>query len=53
MKKVLIFVVAYHAESHIASVLERIPKEIWDSEKYTSEILIIDDASADGTKQDL
>ncbi|MEI6423142.1 MAG: glycosyltransferase family 2 protein, partial [Lentisphaerota bacterium] len=51
MKKVLIFVVAYHAESHIVSVLERIPKEIWDSEKYTSEILIIDDASADRTKQ--
>ena len=51
MKKVLIFIVAYHAESHIVSVLDRIPKGIWDSEKYVSEILIIDDASADRTKQ--
>lgn len=51
MKKVLIFIVAYHAESHIVSVLERIPKEIWDSEKCVSDVLIIDYASTDRTKQ--
>lgn len=43
--KVLIFVVAYEAERHIASVFDRIPKEIFaDSAVH---VLCIDDASLD------
>lgn len=49
--KILIFIVAYNAENHIESVLSRIPAEIWESEKYTVEILIIDDASNDNTSR--
>ena len=44
-KRVLVFVVAYNAESTILSVLERIPP----LEEYDVEVLVIDDASADGT----
>lgn len=46
-KRLLIFVVAYNAEKHIESVLNRIPVEIFD--KYDYEILIIDDSSKDKT----
>jgi len=46
-KRVLIFIVAYNAERHITSVLDRIPVEIF--EKYDYEILIIDDHSKDST----
>lgn len=46
MKRVLIFIVAYKAESTIESVLRRIPKEL--SELHY-EVLIIDDASGDRT----
>ena len=45
--RLLIFIVAYHAESTIASVLSRIPKNILDV--YEAEVLIIDDSSKDGT----
>lgn len=43
--RVLIFVVAYHAESTIIDVLERIP-ELTD---YEAEVLVIDDSSSDAT----
>lgn len=43
--RVLIFIVAYFAESTILKVLERIPP----LEGYDVEVLIIDDCSADGT----
>lgn len=48
-KKVLIFVVCYHAEKSIESVLDRIPKEIWESTTFDTEILVIDDQSRDRT----
>jgi glycosyltransferase involved in cell wall biosynthesis len=44
-KRVLVFIVAYNAESTILGVLERIPA----LESYDVEVLLIDDASADGT----
>jgi len=44
-QKVLVFIVAYHAERHIASVLDRIPKELINSDEV--HILLIDDASKD------
>ena len=44
-KRVLVFVVAYNAESTILGVLERIPA----LEEFEVEVLVIDDASADGT----
>ena len=43
--KVLIFIVAYHAEKHIESVLERIPESVRRSERV--HILCVDDASSD------
>ena len=46
-KNLLIFVVAYNAETTIKSVVSRIPKEL--SKKYNLEILIIDDSSKDKT----
>lgn len=49
MKKVLIFVVCYHADKFINGLLKRIPAEIWDTAKYDTEILIIDDHSTDNT----
>lgn len=48
-KKVLVFIVAYNAEKHIESVLNRIPSICWNSEHYQLEVLIIDDASKDNT----
>src|ERR1043166_3819609 len=45
--RLLIFVVAYHAESTIAQVLARIPAQI--AEEYDAEVLVIDDASTDRT----
>lgn len=44
-KRVLIFVVAYEAERHLASVLDRIPRELTSSEQV--QILVIDDGSTD------
>jgi glycosyltransferase involved in cell wall biosynthesis len=45
-KRVLIFVVAYNAETTIAKVLSRIPKSLHTSDV---EVLIIDDSSKDQT----
>ena len=45
--RLLVFVVAYYAEATLASVLERIPRSIFDS--FDCEVLIIDDASKDRT----
>ena len=45
--RVLVFIVAYHAEKTIRSVVQRIPASLADT--YDIEILIIDDASSDGT----
>ncbi|MBF0154304.1 MAG: glycosyltransferase [Magnetococcales bacterium] len=42
----LIFIVSYNAERTIANVLARIPKEL---AQHHTEVLIIDDASQDGT----
>jgi len=49
--KVLIFIVAYNATSHIERVLDRIPAVIWDKAQYDTEVLIIDDASKDNTAE--
>jgi glycosyltransferase involved in cell wall biosynthesis len=46
--RVLIFVVAYNAESTIQSVIQRIPESL---AQYHTEILIIDDSSRDHTFQ--
>ena len=46
MKKFLIFIVAYDAERHIASVFSRIP---YDRLPRGTELLLIDDASKDAT----
>ena len=48
-KRVLIFIVSYNAEKNIEEVLNRIPDEIWSSEIFDVEILIIDDESTDQT----
>lgn len=48
-KKLLIFIVAYNAEKHLADTLARIPAGLWDSREYDTEVLVIDDASKDGT----
>jgi glycosyltransferase involved in cell wall biosynthesis/2-polyprenyl-3-methyl-5-hydroxy-6-metoxy-1,4-benzoquinol methylase len=45
--RVLIFVIAYHAEATLRRVLERIPAEIFDT--LECEILVVDDASTDRT----
>jgi glycosyltransferase involved in cell wall biosynthesis len=46
-KKLLIFIVAYHASTTIQSVLKRIPFAI--SDEYSTEVLVIDDQSKDNT----
>jgi glycosyltransferase involved in cell wall biosynthesis len=45
--RLLIFVIAYYAESTLASVLERIPASVFAA--YSCEVLIVDDASEDKT----
>ena len=47
--RTLVLIVAYEAESHIASVLSRLPEEIWNNSGF--EILCIDDASRDTTAE--
>ncbi|MCC7010910.1 MAG: glycosyltransferase [Acidobacteria bacterium] len=47
MPRLLIFVVAYHAEHTIDGVLSRIPPSLGDT--YDTEILVIDDSSHDRT----
>src|SRR2546422_10955520 len=46
-RRLLIFVVAYQAESTLRWVLERIPRSIFD--EYDCEVLVVDDASKDRT----
>jgi glycosyltransferase involved in cell wall biosynthesis len=46
-KRLLVFVVAYYAESTLKEVLERIPGELFRD--YDCEILVIDDGSEDRT----
>ncbi|HKQ69220.1 MAG TPA: bifunctional glycosyltransferase/class I SAM-dependent methyltransferase [Polyangiaceae bacterium] len=45
--RLLIFVIAYYAESTLGSVLERIPKAVFD--EYRCEVLVVDDGSEDRT----
>ena len=45
--KLLVFIVAYNAETTIGTVLERIPSSI--AKEYDVEVLVIDDASTDDT----
>ena len=46
-RRLLIFVIAYYAEDTLRSVLERIPRSIFD--EYECEVLVVDDASEDRT----
>ena len=46
-QRLLIFVIAYYAESTLRWVLERIPASLFD--QYECEILVVDDASQDRT----
>ena len=46
-QRVLIFIVAYNAETTIRQVLSRIPAEL--GQRYDVEILVIDDDSKDAT----
>lgn len=45
--KILIFIVAYHAETTLLKVLQRIPPRL--AEEHDLEVLVIDDASKDRT----
>ena len=45
--RLLVFVIAYQAESTLTAVLERIPRSVFDA--WDTEILVVDDASADRT----
>ncbi|HYQ14300.1 MAG TPA: glycosyltransferase family 2 protein, partial [Polyangiaceae bacterium] len=45
--KLLVFVIAYYAESTLKAVLERIPDSVFRD--YDCEILVVDDASDDRT----
>jgi len=42
--RVLVFVIAFHAESTLRSVLERIPPSVFRD--YRCEVLVVDDASS-------
>ncbi len=50
-KRVLIFIVSFKAEKFIASVLARIPENIWSNPSFDTEVLVIDDESGDRTFQ--
>jgi 2-polyprenyl-3-methyl-5-hydroxy-6-metoxy-1,4-benzoquinol methylase len=45
--RLLVFVIAYHAETTLRKVLERIPRSLFT--RFDAEILVVDDASADRT----
>ena len=49
-KKLLILITAFNVEKFIEEVILRLPKEITNT-KFETEILIIDDASSDQTKE--
>ncbi len=46
-QRLLIFVIAYYAESTLKKVLERIPRKLFD--QFDCEVLIVDDGSEDRT----
>ncbi len=46
-QRLLIFVIAYYADSTLRWVLERIPREVFDD--FDCELLVVDDASEDRT----
>ena len=48
-RRLLIFVIAYHAEGTLAAVLERIPRSVFDD--YDCHVLVVDDASNDRTAE--
>jgi glycosyltransferase involved in cell wall biosynthesis len=48
-RRLLVFVIAYYAEETLKSVLERIPRAVF--QQYDCEILVVDDASADRTSE--
>ncbi|MBC7784417.1 MAG: glycosyltransferase [Burkholderiales bacterium] len=43
--RILVFIVAYEAQKHIAGVLDRVPRELWSDPDL--HFLVIDDASTD------
>jgi glycosyltransferase involved in cell wall biosynthesis len=45
--RLLIFVIAYHADATLAAVLARIPRSVFDD--YECRVLVVDDASEDRT----
>lgn len=47
--RLLILIVAYHAESTLAEVLARVPTSLF--EQFDCEVLVVDDASSDRTYQ--
>ena len=47
-KRIGILIVAYNAATTLKSVLNRIPRDVWDN---VEEIALFDDASADGTTE--
>jgi glycosyltransferase involved in cell wall biosynthesis len=47
--RLLVFVIAYQAEATLTSVLERIPRSMFDD--YDCEVLVVDDASGDRTRE--
>jgi glycosyltransferase involved in cell wall biosynthesis len=47
--RILIFIVSYNAEKVIVPVLDRIPKSVWENTAFDTEVLLIDDQSADQT----
>src|SRR6478672_2183538 len=47
--KLMIFVIAYYAEATLASVLERIPRSVF--EDFSCEVVVVDDASNDRTHE--
>lgn len=46
-KRLLVFIVAYHAETTLAQVLDRIPRSLFET--HDCEFLVIDDGSTDRT----
>src|SRR3954468_2357646 len=47
--RLLVFVIAYNAESTLRAVLERIPRSMFHD--YDCEVLVVDDASSDRTDE--
>jgi glycosyltransferase involved in cell wall biosynthesis len=47
--RLLVFVIAYYAEDTLTSVLERVPRSIFND--YECEVLVVDDASGDRTHE--